>query len=97
MPETRHTFYSCIFFKFNIQCESAIIETGLRRDVQPGELHNLQGCTELQKSINYLTFSGTTVSTSIRFPRSSLPRLVNLVHAAVPRYSSVVLNLVLEC
>ena len=88
MPETRHTFYNCIFFKFNIQCESAIIETGLRRDVQPGELHNLQGCTE---------FSGTTVSTSIRFPRSSLPRLVNLVHAAVPRYSSVVLNLVLEC
>ena len=26
--------------------------------------------------INYLTFSGTTVSTSIRFPRSSLPRLL---------------------
>jgi hypothetical protein len=64
MPETRHTFYNCIFFKFNIQCESAIIETGLRRDVQPGEVHNLQGCTELQKSINYLTFSGTTSSSN---------------------------------
>jgi hypothetical protein len=32
--------------------------------VQPGELHNLQGCTELQKSINYLTFSGTTSSSN---------------------------------
>ena len=69
--------------------------------MQPGELYNLQGCKELQKSINYLTFSGTTVSTSIRFPRSSLPRLVNLVHAAVPlevlecctKFSTRVLNL----
>ena len=48
--------------------------------------------------INYLTFSSTTVSTSIRFPRASLPRLLNLVHTAVDllEYSSVVLNLVLE-
>ena len=66
--------------------------------MQLGELYNLQGCTELQKSINYLTFSGTTVSTSIRFPRSSLPRLVNLAHAAVleccTKFSTRVLNLV---
>ena len=66
--------------------------------MQPGELYNLQGCTELQKSINYLTFSGTTVSTSIRFPRTSLPRLVNLVHTAVleccTKFITRVLNLV---
>ena len=65
--------------------------------MQPGELYNLQGCKELQKSINYLTFSDTTVSTSIRFPRSSLPRLVNLVHTAVleccTKFSTRVLNL----
>jgi hypothetical protein len=48
--------------------------------------------------INYLTFCSTTVNTSISFPRVSLPRLLNLVHAAVDllEYSSVVLNLVLE-
>ena len=37
--------------------------------------------------INYLTFSSTIVSTSIHFPRASLPRLLNLVHAAL-EYSS---------
>ena len=66
--------------------------------MQHGECYDSQGCTELQKSINYLTFSGTTVSTSIRFPRSSLPRLVNLVHTAVleccTKFSTRVLNLV---
>ena len=40
----------------------------------------------------------TTVSTSIRFPRSSLPRLVNLAHTAVleccTKFSTRVLNLV---
>ena len=64
--------------------------------MQHGECYDSQGCTELQKSINYLTFSGTTVSTSIRFPRSSLPRLVNLAHTAVLECctSTRVLNLV---
>jgi hypothetical protein len=66
--------------------------------VQPGEFYELQGLQNYKIRINYLTFSSTTVSTSIRFPRASLPRLLNLVHAAVDllEYSSVVLNLVLE-
>jgi hypothetical protein len=41
--------------------------------------------------MNDLTFSGTNVSSSIRYPRASLPRLLNLVHAAVDllEYSAV--------
>jgi hypothetical protein len=89
------------FFKFNIQCDHrnnydaicwicSLANSMIYRAVQNYKIRK-----------NYLTFSSTTVSTSIRFPRASLPRLLNFVHAAVVReccdgtkFSTRVLNLV---
>jgi hypothetical protein len=84
-----------IFFIYNIQRDHrnnfdamcSMVNAVIHRAI-----HNYK------KNINYLTFSCTTVSTSIRFPRTSLPRLVNLAHTGVleccTKFSTRVLNLV---